>query len=112
MTLISDAQARAHLRVDDCAEIIDLYVNAAEQWAMEYMDRNVYADQVDLDAAVNDGSAGDCPMVVNDLVRAGILVLLGHLYENRESVVVGTITAEVPLSAKSLLHPYRKGLGA
>ena len=36
--------------------------------------------------------------------------LVGHWFENRESVVVGTITAEVPQSAAALLQTLRTGL--
>lgn len=44
---------------------------------------------------------------VPEPVRQAILLTVGHLYANRESVVVGTITGEVPQSAQSLLFPYR-----
>lgn len=40
-------------------------------------------------------------------IRQAILLTVGHLYANRESVVVGTITAEVPQTAQVLLFPYR-----
>lgn len=35
--------------------------------------------------------------------KAAILLLLGHLYENREAVVVGTIVSKLPLAYESLL---------
>lgn len=111
MPLISDALARAHLRAPDDDDI-NVYVSAAEQWAQEYMDRKVFEDQTALDDAVSNDEAGDCPAVINDAIRLGMLMLLGHLYENRESVVIGAATSEVPLSAQVLLHPYRKKLGA
>lgn len=44
--------------------------------------------------------------VPEDIVSA-ILLILGHLYENRESVVVGVTVTEVPMGAKWLLDPYR-----
>ena len=43
-------------------------------------------------------------------IKTGILLLVGHLYEHRSSVITGTITAEMPLSAKSFLQPYRLSL--
>lgn len=109
--LIPDELAREHLRVDDDVPI-NVYVRAAEQWAIEFLNRNVYADQAALDAAVDADTAGEHPMVANDLIRAAILTLLGHLYENRESVVVGAPVAEMPMSTTFLLQPYRKGMGA
>ncbi|MCL7938826.1 head-tail connector protein [Halomonas sp. ATCH28] len=39
-------------------------------------------------------------------VRAALLLLIGHLYENREAVVIGTISSEVPLGVQMLLAPY------
>lgn len=40
-------------------------------------------------------------------IRAAILLLLGHLYENREAVIVGQAPAELPLGVDALLYPYR-----
>lgn len=35
-------------------------------------------------------------------------MLLGHWYEHREAVVVGAITAELPMACDALLAPYRR----
>lgn len=40
-------------------------------------------------------------------IVAAIRLLLSHLYEHRESVVVGTSAASVPHGFESLLWPYR-----
>lgn len=40
-------------------------------------------------------------------IRHAILLSVGHLYANREAVVVGTSAVELPLGAQSLLFPYR-----
>lgn len=50
-------------------------------------------------------------MVTNKAIEAACLLKLGHLYANREEVVTGTTAAELPLSSKSLLAPYRIGMG-
>ena len=39
--------------------------------------------------------------------KQAILLLLGHWYENRESVVVGTITGELPMAVRALLDVDR-----
>lgn len=39
-------------------------------------------------------------------VRAAALLIIGHLYENREAVVVGTIATELPMGVEMLLAPY------
>lgn len=45
---------------------------------------------------------------VPESVKAAIKLLVGHLYENREAVVVGTIVAEVPFAVKALLSPHQR----
>ena len=50
-------------------------------------------------------------MVTNKAIEAACLLKLGHLYANREEVVTGTTAAERPRSSKSLLAPYRIGMG-
>ena len=40
-------------------------------------------------------------------IRAAILLIIGHLYEHRENVVIGTISSELPQGAEYLLNPYR-----
>lgn len=50
-------------------------------------------------------------MVVNDAIRAAVLLICGHLYANREDVVTGVSVAQMPMGSQYLLHPYRVGLG-
>jgi uncharacterized phiE125 gp8 family phage protein len=40
-------------------------------------------------------------------IRAAILLIIGHLYQNRENVVVGRTPVELPQGAESLLNAYR-----
>jgi len=113
--IISTAQALAHLREDAgvADDLIGLYVSAAVQSASDYLDRKIYATTEDMAAAVLAGTAGDDPIVINDAVRAAILLILGKLYAYREDVVVGTSSSvmELPAGSKQLLFPYRAGLG-
>lgn len=46
------------------------------------------------------------PGVPDDL-RQAILMLLGHWYENRETVNIGNITSELPLSVEAVISGYR-----
>ncbi|WP_110693294.1 head-tail connector protein [Salinicola halophyticus] len=41
-------------------------------------------------------------------IELALLLLIGHWYENRESVVIGTITAEVPMGVEMMLFDYRR----
>lgn len=50
---------------------------------------------------------GDAPADVLDDIIAAMKLHLGHLYENREDVVVGVSVSELPKASESLLYPYR-----
>lgn len=41
-----------------------------------------------------------------DDIRSAMLLIIGHLYENREAVVIGTIATALPFSVETLLAPY------
>ncbi|MDR5777299.1 MULTISPECIES: head-tail connector protein [unclassified Caballeronia] len=113
--IITREQALAHLREDAgvADQLIALYTRAAVQSAADFLNRQIYANADDMAAAVRAGTAGDDPIVVNDAVRAAILLILGTLYAYREDVAVGTSSSisELPLVSKQLLFPYRNGLG-
>jgi uncharacterized phiE125 gp8 family phage protein len=48
-------------------------------------------------------------------IKAAILLILGHLYENRETTTRGeggsTLVNEIPLGAYALMYPYKTRLG-
>lgn len=112
MAVISLSIARHHLRdPDDADEYLELLIEAAEGQAMDYLNRRVYVDQQALDDAVAVGDAGDSPMVCNKQIKAACLLILGHLYANREDVVTGTIATELPKGSVALLTPHRVGWG-
>ena len=50
-------------------------------------------------------------IVINPSIQSACLLKLGHLFANREEVVTGTIATELPQASKSLLTPYRVGMG-
>jgi uncharacterized phage protein (predicted DNA packaging) len=104
MTIITLEVAKLHLKVDttDDDTMIEIYLGAAERAAMDYCNRTIYgAEGVGSDL---DG------VVINDAIKAAILLNLGHLYVNREGV--DTVQKqELPLGIQSLLQPYRIGIG-
>ena len=135
MPFITTAEAKLHLRVDGVAEdaLIGIYIAAAEASAVAFIDRAVYADQPALDAALATAPAALSAatlaadnallcarmhyrrimdgMMVNEAIRAAILLTTGHLYANREDVVTGVTVAALPNGAQYLLQPYRVGMG-
>jgi len=36
-----------------------------------------------------------------------MLLIIGHLYENREDVISGKTITEIPMGSRFLLDPYR-----
>jgi len=46
-------------------------------------------------------------MVVNEAIKAAVLLIVGSLYAQREDVVVGVSVAKLPNGAEWLLAPYR-----
>lgn len=158
MTLITLETAKLHLSVDgtDDDALITLYIGAAERSIVEYVCRNIYADQTALDAALaaapaalvaattaydaailaadamDDGVPKDMAVfaaneaylnaqqtarmtyqgiVVNDQIKAALLLIVGKLYACREDAVVGVSVTQLPNGAEYLLQPYRTGIG-
>lgn len=112
MTVIPIDVAMQHLRADsEDQDYAALVLEAAEDTASQFLNRRFYADANALAGAVLAGDAGADPILINPSIRAACLLIAGSLYGNREDVVVGTISSELPMGSKSLLMPYRIGLG-
>lgn len=109
MSLIDLALAKRHLRLDvdfvEEDEIIGLYLAAAQDAAEQFLGRKLYAEGAALPADDPNG------LVMPASVKAAILLTLGHLYGNREDVVIGTIATDMPNGAQALLWPYRTDIG-
>lgn len=46
-------------------------------------------------------------IVVNDQIKAAVLLTVGHLFANREDVVIGASVSALPHGADCLLQPYK-----
>lgn len=104
--LLDLATVKLHLRVDDSADdaLIGLYVTAAEEFAMQFLGRTIYATEL----AQGLDTAG---IVINPAIQAALLLIVGHLYANREDVLAGVSVAQLPNGSQYLLQPYRAGMG-
>ena len=47
-------------------------------------------------------------IVVTPSIMSAILLILGHLFANRETVVVGATAVDMPVGAMALLRQYRR----
>ncbi|KPW88773.1 MULTISPECIES: head-tail connector protein [Pseudomonas syringae group] len=97
--MIELSLVKTHLRVDHIEEdvLIQGYIDAALAHVEQHCDRVL----VDADPVLPE------QMTLTKDIRQAVLLLVGHWYANREAVVIGTITSEVPLAVDRLLW-YRK----
>ena len=84
------AEAKQHLRVDDddSNALIEAYADAAVLSCLDFCDRKLV------------------PQGAEPAFKAAALLMLGDLYNNRESVVAGQSFAVSP-TIGALLGPYR-----
>lgn len=106
MSIVTLERAKAHVAVthnlDD--ELIQHYIEAAEDYAAKYLGRS-------LDELLEElYSEPPSEPVLPPAVEQAVLLLVGDYYALREAQVTGTILVQNP-AAESLLHFYRVGLG-
>lgn len=104
MALVDIALVKKHLRVfhDDEDTEIAAYQAAAETIVTEYIDRVVY-ETGGGEPSGDDGTA----MEITPAITAAILLVVGDLYEHRESDTWESENATLPRSVRALLAPYR-----
>lgn len=92
--MLDTTRIKQHLRVehDDEDALIEGYKAAALAYIEQYCGRTIVE---------NPDSPLEMEMTA-DLEQAALL-LIGHWYAHRESVVIGTITANLPQGVESLL---------
>jgi uncharacterized phiE125 gp8 family phage protein len=71
-----------------------------QQWPQTY----TRDDAVRITFVVGYGAAASVPVAI----RAAMLLLIGHWYDNRSTVSVGEAASEMPVSAAALLAPFRR----
>ncbi|WKL53333.1 head-tail connector protein [Pseudomonas kielensis] len=94
---------KAHLRVDhdDDDALIQGYMDAALSAFETWTNRTLVDPSESLPDPV--GNA----LLMSKAIKQGALLLVGTWYNSRESVVVGTITAELPMATNALWKPHR-----
>ena len=102
---------KQHVRLepDDTEEdtLLETYATAAARFVESHTGRKLYATT----AAVPKDASGNVTdlqaLVLDDDISTAMLLLIGHWYANPESVVVGSISTELPMGVKALIEPYR-----
>ncbi|MEY8205449.1 MAG: head-tail connector protein [Bermanella sp.] len=97
--MITLEQAKQHLRVLGSHEdqLIQVYITAALARFQQYTGRKLYASHAELAA---DTEMEGYTQVINDLIRSGCLLLIGHLYANRSE------DAALPRAIEYCWQPY------
>lgn len=97
---------KQHCRVEqeDAEEdaLLETYATAARRLIENKTRRRLYATQNEVP---DDGD--ESALILDDDISTAMLLVIGHWYANRESVVVGTITSELPMAVDSLVKPYQ-----
>ena len=94
---------KAHLRVDHDDEdaLIQGYTDAALSAFETWTNRALLAP----DAVLPEPRGNS--LIMSKSIMQGALLLIGHWYSSRETVVIGTITAELPMATNALWKPHR-----
>lgn len=79
---------------------VELELKFGQTWPITY-DRE---DAISVTFVAGYGAAAAVPAPI----KAGILLLVGHWYFNREAVVIGQTPSEVPMAVSALIAPYRR----
>lgn len=91
----------------------DFYLHGDEEWC--YIEPKpgttwpAVFDRLDAITVTFVAGFGDDSTAVPNSIRQAMRLLIAHWYQNREAVVIGTITAELPLAVQSLISMNRKG---
>ena len=112
MSVIDIEVGMQHLRAEaEDQSLVQRYLDAAEDSAMQYLQRRFYVDNAGLEQAVLNGTAGRDPMLITPSILAACLLILGHFYDNRIDVFSDSGCTDLPTGSRSLLAPFRVALG-
>ncbi|UXN61721.1 head-tail connector protein [Phyllobacterium zundukense] len=93
MSIVTLSLLKLQLNIDDSAddELLQHKLDAAEAWVANYTG----TPWTNYDTVPSD-------------VKEGVLLLAGHLYENREATLVGVNPYELPFGLLDMIRPYRE----
>lgn len=102
---------KSHVRLepDDIEEdlLLETYANAARRLVENKTGRVLYATAGEIPTDPDTGEPVEAGLVLDDDLTTAMLLLIGHWFVNREAVVIGSITAELPMAVQALIGPYQ-----
>lgn len=98
---LEEVKHQCRLEIDDTSQdlLLDLYIGAAKHAIEQHTDRELVESLPEAPTARH--------LVITDDIRLATLLIIGHWFNNRESVADFEKT-EVPLAFGFLLSPYRR----
>jgi hypothetical protein len=101
--MIDLGTVKEHLRVDgdDEDSLIQGYTDAAISTFELWTNRKLIAEGEPLPDPIGNALA------FRKSIQQGALLLIGHWYASRETVVIGTIATELPMATTALWKPHR-----
>jgi hypothetical protein len=103
--MIALETVKIHLKIDESSEADDAYLQFLIDGAISEFNnacnRTLYAENAVLPSPV-----GNALIITKD-IAIGALMLLGHWFNNRESVVIGASVQELPMSTRAMWAKYR-----
>lgn len=116
VTPVQSITSISYYDADDVSQTLtvgDFYLHGDEDWA--YIEPKpgvtwpgVY-DRLDAITVEFVAGFGDTAAAVPQTIRQCVLLMVAHWYENREPVVVGSISSALPMAVDSLISMNRKG---
>lgn len=102
---------KQHVRLEpDIVEddtLLDTYSNAARRLVENQTVRTLYATAAEIPKDSEGNVTDEHALVLDDDITTAMLLIIGHWYANRESVVIGVSVAELPMAVHALISPYR-----
>lgn len=102
MAKIDFVAAKLHLRVTEPDE--DTLIAALIAAAYANVEGRIFRKVYDTDETI---PAEDTTGIhVNEAINAAVLLIVGHLYANREDVITGATSTAIPMGSEFLITPY------
>lgn len=93
MLRLEQVKAQCRIEHDEEDALLRGYIQSAQEFCQNYINRNIYADEVD--------EGDDTGIVITPLIQQAMLLLVAHWYEQRE------LTNNIPQAVYELLRYYR-----
>lgn len=107
MSIVDAELIKAHLRLDDDSPdgaLVAAYQAAAEEAAIQYLARPVFATQLEVDESDDENA-----MLVNASFTAAVMYAVAAMYNKREDATADV--SQFPQESRRFLDPFRVGQG-